>query len=389
MDDAPTEGQPTASTAIRAQRPAADRAGETAAASERIVGLIGQLNADNFSAREAALQKLVAEGRAVIDPVAAAVGAGNPEIDWRGVAVLKELMGSEDMGTVMQAELALDQIIEQSLQPTLSRMANEALEEQRKFQHPRAVSAIEALGGVVKVTEQSDGTMSTTVELNDQWKGGDKGMWHLRRLMNLQSLTLTNAPITDQGLSLLGSKITITNLVLVDTPITDEGLGFIARLSNLQVLKTSNTRITDQGLPHLRQLTNLKELHLCGAQITSAGVRQLKGLSVLEQLLLTDTDVDDASLEFLASLPRLRGLDLEGTKVTDRGMHYLQTCKRLHWLGLSRTKLTKEGVREISKISSLSRVYLTGVCVDVDSKELRRILGEQKMLVRYDPNAPR
>ena len=131
-------------------------------------------------------------------------------------------------------------------------------------------------------------------------KFGDDEAVYLRRLTNLEWLSLRA------------------------TRITDAGLEHLEGLARLEELYLSRTNITDAGLEHLKRLTNLTWLNLSDTQVTDAGLEHLKGLTSLQWLDLSDTQVSDAGLEHLQGLSNLEDLDLSNTQVTDAGVKGLQ-----------------------------------------------------------------
>ena len=60
------------------------------------------------------------------------------------------------------------------------------------------------------------------------------------------------------------------------TQVTDEGLVHLKRLTNLESLSLTSTQITDVGLEHLKTLDSLQELNLYDTQVTPEGVRKLQ-----------------------------------------------------------------------------------------------------------------
>ena len=78
----------------------------------------------------------------------------------------------------------------------------------------------------------------------------------------------------------------------VDVRITDKGLVHLKSLVNLQSLGLGNCkRITDRGLVHLKSLVNLQILNLTWCNITSEGLIHLQSLVNLRTLLLFFCDV--------------------------------------------------------------------------------------------------
>jgi len=73
--------------------------------------------------------------------------------------------------------------------------------------------------------------------------------------------------------------------------ITDAGLEHLKRLTQLEELTLMGTHITDAGLEHLGALKNLQMLNLRGNWIGDAGLQHLESVPSLQRLDLTSTDV--------------------------------------------------------------------------------------------------
>ena len=68
---------------------------------------VKQLDAESFVVREAATRNLIESSHLAIEPISKVVDQGNPELNWRGVIVLKRLMENPDLDVVEAAETAL------------------------------------------------------------------------------------------------------------------------------------------------------------------------------------------------------------------------------------------------------------------------------------------
>lgn len=112
--------------------------------------------------------------------------------------------------------------------------------------------------------------------------------------------------------SLLSDNFVINELSLAGISITDRELEYcVKRLPDLEQLSLRNTPITDAGLKHMKGLTGLKELNIGGTRLTELGVRELR--QVLPRCRIwTDLDADgsagegyDRLLDFATALPIL------------------------------------------------------------------------------------
>lgn len=105
----------------------------------------------------------------------------------------------------------------------------------------------------------------------------DEGVKHLRRLVNLEELSIYKNRLTDDSLAEIKKFKKLDTLILGYNQITDKGLVHLKELSDLAYLDLSaNMGITDAGLEHLKVLKNLRELHLFTTQVSDKGVASLK-----------------------------------------------------------------------------------------------------------------
>ena len=128
---------------------------------------------------------------------------------------------------------------------------------------------------------------------------------------------------------------------------TDADLEHLKRLIQLQVLTLDDTKISDAGLEHLKGLVQLRELLLTGPTITDAGLEHLTGLAQIESLWLDGTKITDAGLKHLKGLAQLEHLWLRGTKITDGGLEHLKGLTNLQVLDLTHTQVTDTGVKRL------------------------------------------
>jgi hypothetical protein len=93
--------------------------------------------------------------------------------------------------------------------------------------------------------------------------------------LNVTSMDLGDAGVTDDLLERIGRCHRLRSLNLYGNPITDAGLIHLKGLTDLSQLRLSQTRITDRGLIHLAGLSNLHSLDLYRTRITKVGLSGL------------------------------------------------------------------------------------------------------------------
>ena len=134
------------------------------------------------------------------------------------------------------------------------------------YKQQQIVQDIEGCGGSVFTTKGGPDWL--------RWLVGDERMTVFDRI---GSVDLHGSTFTDADLGGLTSKLTnLQSLRLSDSPVTDAGLVHLSGLSRLAVLDLSKTHVSDAGLFHLNKLTKLQMLYLGGTEVSDEGVEALK-----------------------------------------------------------------------------------------------------------------
>lgn len=185
---------------------------ESAAKSIEIGNWIRQLDDDSYAKREEATRRLVKAGKPAVEPLVEAALGDNLEVTSRVVKILMELYKTDDAATVDAAEVGLEKLQASERGSVLQRVesvftANSTLRQQR------ALAAIKRLGGRVRLESDSPEEDEKNpanragpggvrhVILNSEWKGGDQGLVHIKRLKYFPVLYVTTrAPISAEAL---------------------------------------------------------------------------------------------------------------------------------------------------------------------------------------------
>ena len=91
--------------------------------------------------------------------------------------------------------------------------------------------------------------------------------------------------------------------------LTDKGLEHIGKLTNLETLEIRNRTLTADGLKHLTKLPNLKSLLLWGVTLNKQSGETLEGLKALEVLELRSVTVSTEALSSIKKLKNLKQID--------------------------------------------------------------------------------
>lgn len=164
---------------------------------------------------------------------------------------------------------------------------------------------------------------------------------------HLESVWLSNTPLTDSGLAWLDKTPGLRCLDLCNTRVTDQGLIRVAPLAELISLNLSGTKVTDVGLQRLRAMRHLQWLELDGTNVTDEGVEVVGQFPDLRELSLAHTRISDRTLALLGRLKNLNTLYLDGTDISDKRLSHLTHNTSLRYLGVSKTRVTRAGMEAL------------------------------------------
>ena len=180
-----------------------------------------------------------------------------------------------------------------------------------------------------------------------------------RSLSTVRTVWLHNTSISDEDLALLKRMTNLQRLSLGRTKISDSGLKHIAELTSLKEVRLYDTQIGDAGLQHLMSLRQLESLYLSNTKVTAKGLTRLAGLKALTDIKLENTRVGDDVLRVLANHPLLEDISLAKTLVTDSGLTQLAKLTKLKRLDLQFTKVTEAGVKMLQTSLPMCRIKVT------------------------------
>jgi membrane-associated protease RseP (regulator of RpoE activity) len=196
-----------------------------AATAEQITGWIEQLGAAEFARREAATKSLLAAGRPAVEPLAAAVQAGDLEVASRGIEILRGMLAA-DPPLAVAAAAALEACAE-GARPAAARLAEAAIDFHQLGQAVAARERLEALGAVFVDPPLAD-REGAKVEFGGGWKGGGDDLANLTRLPRLKSVAFHGVPVDDSGLAVLRRLAGISRIELFGTGLTEDAVTALA-----------------------------------------------------------------------------------------------------------------------------------------------------------------
>ncbi|QDU96101.1 PDZ domain-containing protein [Lignipirellula cremea] len=240
---------------------------------------VHNLDADEYSIREGAMQQLLSAGPAAIEPLSAALPEGNLEVASRGVYVLGVLALDKRTETADSAMSALEKLAASQTSPVSGRAAGKLLQI-GELRRENAITELHALGAEVHRGFQQMGLggaaeLVVKIEIGAKWEGDDNDLRRLVWLSDVQQLTFNSKRVGDAGLQYLANLSGITNLEIKRASITDNGLAPLAKMKGLRMLSIYYTPVGDGSLTHLTGITSAAEIKLFGTKISDDGAEKL------------------------------------------------------------------------------------------------------------------
>jgi Ran GTPase-activating protein (RanGAP) involved in mRNA processing and transport len=181
----------------------------------------------------------------------------------------------------------------------------------------------------------------------------------LKKLPNLEELTLINLPVSDDGMQIIADNLSY--------------------LPNLKVLCINNALIGDPGAQtlanSLKYIKNLKGLFLSDNCIGATGAKDLAQkfafVEGLERFSLENNKIGDSGAQALAnnlqSIKDLKNLVLSNNQISFEGIqalaNNLQYVKKLERLSLGQNQIGNNGLQELANnlqyVNSLEMLFLS------------------------------
>ncbi len=198
-----------------------------------------------------------------------------------------------------------------------------------------AIRVIKAKGGYVHLENRVPRSAGTDSKADVDFF---KSLGVLTTLENL-FIGETKSAIPKGAFEYLSSLTKLDELSLQDAKIDDDHLSVLSNFELLKDLNLQATDVTDKGLKHLEKCRKVTRLNLAGTRASDVGVSYLTGMTKLDSLDLTDTLVTDKSLRVIPQFSQLQRLVLSGTKVNGSGLKALSGLRKLSRLVLCQTQI--------------------------------------------------
>lgn len=202
---------------------------ETASA---ITAWIEQLGSPQFARREAAARSLLAAGRPAVEPLAAAIRAGDLEVASRGVEILRDMLADDRLAE--PAAAALEECVVDG-GTNVARLAEAALSFHRLGLAAAARARLEELGAVFREPPAPE-LAGVEVEFDRAWRGGGDDLGRLASLPRLESVAFHGVPLDERAVAVLGRLRGLERLELFGTGLGDDAIATLAaRLPDVQI----------------------------------------------------------------------------------------------------------------------------------------------------------
>lgn len=187
---------------------------------------VRQLGAPQYARREAASRDLAGAGLPAIDALAEAIRTGDLEVSYRGVEVVREMLGADDPDVVAAAERCLESIAADE-GSAAGRLAAAGLEFHAAGMAAAARQRLESLGAVVRERPAVDGR-GLEIEITAGWRGGAADLRQVRLLRGLVSVGIFGVPVDEATLAAIADLRQLQRIELFGTGVGVEAARTLA-----------------------------------------------------------------------------------------------------------------------------------------------------------------
>jgi len=245
---------------------------------------IARLNADQFLDREEATEQLVLAGIAAIEPLVEHVRTSDSvESRVRTVFVLKQIALSDDEPARDSAAEALERIVAMRL-GTPSQNAAQTLNALSLLRQRRALDELLALGAKTVPERIAQVEYVEGLEFGEAWRGTDQDLRRLRWMRNVRQLVFSGDRVRDGWLEHAGQLTELNTLTISRAPITPAAAKRIARIQSLKLLELKYVPIGDDAVADLVQLAAIDTMKLYGTAVTVEGGQRLRAALPLARI---------------------------------------------------------------------------------------------------------
>lgn len=248
-----------------------------------IRGWIGQLDSEKFDEREEAAAKLMGAGGQAVDPISESIPGASRERLSRCLSILVTIALKGEGAAQDKAEAAVEAIAS-GADPRAARIAFGSLRtiQSQRLEQAREILVglgaivgeirIEDLNGIWRLNDEDVGA----VEIGPGFRGTIDDLKQLRRLLDVESITLNHPAANDQWLE-----------------------SIVEKMPQLQEVNIKRAKVTSAGLAALPKLKRLHHVWICYMPVDEKGLAELAKLPVVSYVTLFGTGVSKKQEEEL------------------------------------------------------------------------------------------
>lgn len=186
----------------------------------------------------------------------------------------------------------------------------------------------------------------------------------LSGLTSLETVSLTDCPLTDTAFANLRDSRQLMSLTLGNTQVTDDGLAILDNFPRLKVLNMPSG-ITDKGFVHVLNCQRLEQLGGTFRLVRGPILNRLPELDQLQTLYIYGVDAssmatDVSRLEVFHQLPKLTVLHLFRSKLPRSLVKGLGQARQIRTLSLFHCEIESGGHAELERLQHLENLSLAG-----------------------------
>ena len=241
---------------------------------EQVRKWIVQLGADQFEARDQAMQALIVAGQQAVQPVLAAAHGNDREVALRCVVALQEIGARGNTDTLQAALAALEQLsARKAAAPVVARQATEACSTLAAVRQERAIEYLQGLGAIVsreledqwyQQAAQFVGVTLLSLEIGAQWRGTEKDLERIGWISDLEQVSFVGPQVKDSWFRYLQNLPKLNSVKLKRADITVSGLEKLVQIEGIWFIRLLYIPLNDASVPILTKS------HRCGNSFLSA-----------------------------------------------------------------------------------------------------------------------
>jgi hypothetical protein len=271
-----------AGSCLAQETPQANQAAPTA---EQIRKWIIELGANQFDARDQAMQALIAVGRQAVQPVLAAAHGNDREVALRCVVALQEIGARGDTDALQAAIAALQQLsAREAVAPVVARQATEARATLSVVRQERAMEYLLSLGAVISKETDDQWYRSVagfpvtvfSLEIGPQWRGTEKDLERIGWISDLEQVSFVGPQVKDSWFQYIQNLPKLNSVKLKRADVTLKGLESLVQIEGIWFIRMLYLPLDDKAVQVLMKSRSLRKIVFISRNLTNQGRKQLQ-----------------------------------------------------------------------------------------------------------------